>query len=65
MFLCENKGADQFCSYCEADLRLCFCLSILLVFLCSGSIKMYFSSVKNMNASDDLPRYFKACYSHI
>ena len=20
----ENKGADQFCGYCEADLRLCF-----------------------------------------
>ena len=20
----ENKGADQLCSYCEADLRLCF-----------------------------------------
>ena len=23
---CENKGADQLCSYCEADLRLCFCI---------------------------------------
>ena len=24
-YLCsENKGADQLCSYCEADLRLCF-----------------------------------------
>ena len=21
-----NKGADQLCSYCTADLRLCFCL---------------------------------------
>ena len=21
---CENKGADQLCSYCTADLRLCF-----------------------------------------
>ena len=21
---CENKCADQLCSYCEADLRLCF-----------------------------------------
>ena len=20
----ENKGADQLCGYCEADLRLCF-----------------------------------------
>ena len=24
-YLCgENKGADQLCSYCTADLRLCF-----------------------------------------
>ena len=24
-YLCsENKGADQLCSYCSADLRLCF-----------------------------------------
>ena len=22
--LCENKGADQLCSNCTADLRLCF-----------------------------------------
>ena len=22
----ENKGADQLCSYCEADLCLCFCI---------------------------------------
>ena len=28
----ENKGADQLRSYCEADLRLCFCLCRLLVF---------------------------------
>ena len=28
----ENKGADQLCSYCEADLRLCFHLCRLLVF---------------------------------
>ena len=27
----ENKGADQFRNYCEADLRLCFCLCRLLV----------------------------------
>ena len=40
----ENKGADQLRSnadqlrsYCEADLRLCFRLCILLVFPCSGS----------------------------
>ena len=23
-FICENKGADQLCSNCTADLRLCF-----------------------------------------
>ena len=34
----ENKGADQFRSYREADLQLCFCLCKLLVFSCSGSI---------------------------
>ena len=33
----ENKGADQLCSYCTADLRLCFRLCMLLVFLCGGS----------------------------
>ena len=33
----ENKGADQLCSYCTADLRLCFRLCILLVFSCGGS----------------------------
>ena len=32
-----NKGADQLCSYCEAELRLCFRLCMLLIFLCSGS----------------------------
>ena len=26
-YLCsENKGADQLCGYCTADLRLCFCI---------------------------------------
>ena len=33
----ENKGADQLRSYCEADLRLCFCLCRLLIFPCAGS----------------------------
>ena len=28
----ENKGADQICSYCKADLRLCFHLCRLFVF---------------------------------
>ena len=33
----ENKGADQLCSYCEADLRLCFRLSRLMFFPRVGS----------------------------
>ena len=28
----ENKGADQLRGYCEADLRLCFCICKMLVF---------------------------------
>ena len=28
----ENKGADQLCSYCAADLRLCFRICKKLVF---------------------------------
>ena len=28
----ENKGADQLCSYCTADLHLCFRIRRLLVF---------------------------------
>ena len=28
----ENKGADQLCGYCEADLRLCFRICKMLVF---------------------------------
>ena len=36
----ENKGADQLCSYCTADLRLCFRLCKLLVFSCDGSCTM-------------------------
>ena len=38
-YLCsKNKGANHLCSYCTADLHLCIRLSILLVFLCSGSL---------------------------
>ena len=33
----ENKGADQLRGYREADLRLCFRPSKLLVFSCTGS----------------------------
>ena len=27
----ENIGTDQFCSYCEADLRLCFRIMQIVV----------------------------------
>ena len=38
----ENKVADQLWGYCEADLRLCFRLGILLVFPCgSSNLNMY------------------------
>ena len=33
----ENKGADQLCSYCTADLRLCFRIGKNPVFSRCGS----------------------------
>ena len=33
----ENKGADQLCSYCTADLRLCFRICRNPVFSLCGS----------------------------
>ena len=33
---CGNKGADQLRGYREADLRLCFCICKMLVFLRRG-----------------------------
>ena len=36
----ENKGADQLCSYCIADLRLSLRICRLLIFPSSGSIIM-------------------------
>ena len=37
----ENKGADQLRSYCEADLRLCFCTGKNLVFSRCGSYYLF------------------------
>ena len=37
----ENKGADQLCSHCTADLRLCFRVCSLLVFWCGSSTEDY------------------------
>ena len=33
----ENKGADQLCSYCAADLRLCICIRKKQVLSCTSS----------------------------
>ena len=37
----ENKGADQLCSYCTADLRLCFRVCRLLVFDASAQFSVF------------------------
>ena len=50
----ENKGADQLCSYCTADLRLCFRICKLLTFPCGGPI------VVTVDAFPDLLK----CRSH-
>ena len=52
--LCENKGADQLCSNCNADQRLCFRytdstipplgMPYILAFFC-GSIGQFVSDV--------------------
>ena len=43
----ENKGADQLRGYREADLRLCFRLSRLLVFPWGGSFVLLFKAPVN------------------
>ena len=35
----ETKGVDQLRGYCEVDLRLCFRVCRLVVFLCDGSYR--------------------------
>ena len=48
----ENKDADQLCSKCTAELRLCFRLCKLLVFLCIGSnIESIFISLLNITCN--------------
>ena len=50
----ENKGAGQFCSYCTADLRLCFRICKNLIFSLCGSFflgtrsRMYRISYKTL-----------------
>ena len=46
----ENKGADQLCSYCTDDLCLCFRLSNVLVFSCSGSNGSLFAFWKSQTS---------------
>ena len=46
----KNKDADQLCSYCTADLHLCFRICRFLVFLCSGS----YVNIKNVIASENI-----------
>ena len=41
----KNKGADQLCSYCEVDLRLCFRLCRLLVFHAAAQILLYLQEI--------------------
>ena len=45
----ENKGADQPCSYCTADLRVCFRICKLLVFSCEGSNVFFSQGVSSSN----------------
>ena len=50
----ENKGADQLRGHREADLRLCFRPSILLVFLSGGSTAVRISRSNNERHHDEL-----------
>ena len=42
----ENKGADQLCGYREANLRLCFRICKMPVFLRRGSYNLAYFSIK-------------------
>ena len=58
----ENKGADQLRGYREADLRLCFRICRLLVFLMSRLI--YGLNVVVMNSGEyDAPVIVYMCHS--
>ena len=46
----ENKGADQLCSYCTADLRLCFCIDKNPVFSRRASIHVMHLSFSKDNS---------------
>ena len=46
----KNKGADQLCSYCTADLHLCFRICRLFVFLCkcSNVVNLFTHAVRSV-----------------
>ena len=42
--ICKNKGADQLCGYCEADVCLCFCYTDCTIpLLLKSKISSFFS----------------------
>ena len=66
--ICENKGKDQLRSYCEADLRLCFCFMDSTIDLLSKSkiSRLYPSSVLNVQLSLFGPVQRPQCwFSHV
>ena len=54
----ENKDAYQLCSYCTADLRLCFHICRLMVFLCDGSVSII--SLPN-NSTGTCKHFMRVC----
>ena len=59
-YLCsENKGADQLCSYCTADVRLCFRISKKIVFYDAAHICIYYFYSNNHNTIlNDIKKQF-------
>ena len=49
----ENKGADQLCSYCTADLRLFFRLCRLLVSHAAAQLKYTFKPIATLRVSTE------------
>ena len=58
----ESKGADQLCSYCTSDLRLCFRICRWLVFWFSGSFD--FDSPLVFQATTLRSFYFCHLFNH-
>ena len=65
----KTKGANQLCSYCTADLSLCFRRCMLLVFLCGGSTLFSIFNYRCVLATDmakhnEIVNNFKAHLEH-